>query len=159
MKTLFKVIKELRCSNYYIIKQRPFRMSLFLSTGRCSPFSYSLRMRGPGVHVDSRFRREYDEGGNGQARAGGGSSGPARRILCACTARKSTWRRACAETTTGGGKQPGPGGGEEHRPIPGRACAENTTGRGEDDVMPINLRERVEFSEAKRKLIETFLKS
>ena len=49
--------------------------------------------------------------------------------------------------------------GEEHRPIPGRACAENTTGRGEDDVTPINLRERVEFSEAKRKLIETFLKS
>ena len=80
------------------------------------PPSYSLRMRGPGVHVDSRLRRDYD--GRGE------------------TAR------------------PGRGGG-----APGRACAENTTGRGEDDVTPINLRERVEFSEAKRKLIDTFLKS
>ena len=49
--------------------------------------------------------------------------------------------------------------GEGHRPVPGRACAENTKGEGKDDVTPINLRERVEFSEAKRKLIETFLKS
>ena len=135
--------------------------------------------------MDSRLRRDYD----GSGATGGGSTGPNRRILCACAARESTWTRACAETTTGGGKQPGPAGGgehrpgpsyslrmrgpevhvgprlrreydgEEHRPIPGRACPENTTGGGEDDVTPINLRERVEFSEAKRKLIETFLKS
>ena len=32
-------------------------------------------------------------------------------------------------------------------------------GGGEHDITPINLRERVEFYEAKRKLIDTFLKS
>ena len=128
-------------------------------------FSAHARPGSPrGLALAQRLRRE---GGNSQARAGGVSTGPNRRILgpvppprrhilCACAARESTWTRACAETTTGGGKQPGPGGGGG---APGRACAENTTGRGEDDVTPINLRERVEFSEAKRKLIDTFLKS
>ena len=49
------------------------------------------------------------------------------------------------------------GGGDWHGS--GRACAENTTGGREHDVTPINLRVRVEFYEAKRKLIDTFLKS
>ena len=155
MKTLFQVIKELRCSNYYIIKQRPFRMSSFLLTGRCSPprilCACAARLR-PRINVGSQNQpigtRKLD-----------------RILQWLAVSLRPHVGRACAENMTGGGlARPGSRlrrkyDGEGHRPVPGRACAENTKGEGKDDVTPINLRERVEFSEAKRKLIDTFLKS